>query len=121
MSNGLMNQIGSEILYAYIILFIYVCNELAAERESKSREGMKMMGLNDATYYAAWFLLFTGFAVYTAICGTVILGMTVFSNINALYLFLYFMLYAFALFGQAWCIVALLPTPRGAILLAMLF
>jgi hypothetical protein len=30
---------------------------LAEEKESKAREGMKMMGLKDSTYYLGWFIL----------------------------------------------------------------
>ena len=43
--NGFLNNIASFILYGYLIVFVYIANELAGERESKSREGMKMMGL----------------------------------------------------------------------------
>jgi len=73
-----MNTVASEILYAYLIVFIYIANELAGERESKSREGMKMMGLKDSTYYAGWFVLFSIFAVWNALCGTIIFKLTVF-------------------------------------------
>lgn len=119
--NGFMNTIASCIMYAYITVFVYMANELASERESKSREGMKMMGLQDGTYYCGWFLLFTGFSVWSALTGTLIYCSTVFSNINGLFVFLFLVLYSFALFGQAWVIVAILPTPRGAILLVLLF
>lgn len=119
--NSFMNQLASNVMYAYIVVFVYMANELASERESKSREGMKMMGLEDGTYYCGWFLLFTFFSVYNALCGTVIFCLTVFSNINPLFVFLFLVLYSFALFGQAWVIVAILPTPRGAILLVILF
>lgn len=120
-TDSFMNTVASEILYAYLIVFIYIANELAGERESKSREGMKMMGLKDSTYYAGWFVLFSIFAVWNALCGTIIFKLTVFQNINALLLFVFLLLYGFALFGQAWIIVAMLPTTRGANLLVLLF
>ena len=37
-------------------------SKLAEEKESKAREGMKMMGLRDQTYYAAW-VIFLAFLV----------------------------------------------------------
>jgi high-affinity Fe2+/Pb2+ permease len=116
-----MNNIASFILYAFIIVFVYIAVELASERETKSREGMKMMGLQDGTYYLGWFLLFTFFAVYNSLVGTIMLHTTVFQNINPLLLFLFLILYAFSLFGQAWVFVALLPTTRGVILLVILW
>lgn len=98
-TDSFMNTVASEILYAYLIVFIYIANELAAERESKSREGMKMMGLKDGTYYAGWFILFSVFAVWNALTGTLIFCTTVLSNINPLLMFIFLILYGFALFG----------------------
>lgn len=80
-----------------------------------------MMGLQDGTYYTGWFLLYTFFAVYNSLVGTVIFGTTVLGNINPVMIFLFLFLYGFALFGQAWIIVAILPTTRGANLLTILF
>lgn len=94
-----MNQMSSNILYAYLIVFIYITNELAGERESKSREGMKMMGLQDGTYYAGWFILFSGFAIWNALAGTIIFCSTILQNINPIFVFLFLILYGFALFG----------------------
>jgi hypothetical protein len=94
-----MNTTASQILYAYLIVFIYIANELAGERESKSREGMKMMGLQDGTYYAGWFILFAIFAVWNSLCGTIIFHATLMQHINPLLIFLFLFLYGFALFG----------------------
>jgi hypothetical protein len=32
----------------------YITTKLAEEKESKAREGMKMMGLKDGSYYLSW-------------------------------------------------------------------
>jgi uncharacterized membrane protein len=42
----------------YIAPYFYLVSKMASEKESKSKEGMKMMGLNDLTYYLAWFILY---------------------------------------------------------------
>jgi hypothetical protein len=31
---------------------------MANEKESKAKEGMKMMGLTDSTYYISWFITY---------------------------------------------------------------
>jgi hypothetical protein len=36
--------------------------KLSEEKESKAKEGMKMMGLRDTTYYVAW-IIFLAFLV----------------------------------------------------------
>jgi len=40
----------------YLLPLYYMVTKLAEERESRAREGMKMMGLKDGTYFAAWFI-----------------------------------------------------------------
>jgi hypothetical protein len=48
----------------YLLPLYYMVTRLSEEKESKAREGMKMMGLRDRSYYISWFtmnLLLTGF------------------------------------------------------------
>ena len=40
----------------YFLPLYYMITKLAEERESRAREGMKMMGLGDSTYFAGWFI-----------------------------------------------------------------
>ena len=49
------------------IPFFYITSKIASEKESKSKEGMKMMGLNDSTYYLAWFIIYTVISVVTSL------------------------------------------------------
>jgi hypothetical protein len=42
----------------FLIPFYYLTTKIASEKESKAREGMKMMGLNDGTYFLSWYILF---------------------------------------------------------------
>lgn len=80
-----------------------------------------MMGLQDGTYYLGWYILFSIFNFWNALTGTIIFKLTLFANISSLLIFLFLFFYGFALFGQAWIIVAILPTTRGANLLVLLF
>lgn len=45
-------------MFIYLIPFYYLTTKIASEKESKAREGMKMMGLNDSTYFLSWYILF---------------------------------------------------------------
>lgn len=54
-----------------LIPFYYITSKIASEKESKSREGMKMMGLQDSTYFMAWFILFFTISFVTAIIVTI--------------------------------------------------
>jgi hypothetical protein len=46
------------LMFTYLIPLYYICSKLAEEKESKSREGMKMMGLKDSTYFLSWMTTF---------------------------------------------------------------
>ena len=39
----------------FLLPLYYLVTRLSEEKESKAREGMKMMGLADETYYKSWF------------------------------------------------------------------
>jgi hypothetical protein len=40
----------------FLLPLYYLVTRLAEEKESKAREGLKMMGLRDAVYYQSWFV-----------------------------------------------------------------
>jgi hypothetical protein len=54
------------------IPYFYLTSKIASEKESKAKEGMKMMGLRDSTYYLAWFILYMSISVFTSLVVTVI-------------------------------------------------
>lgn len=62
----------------YLIPFYYLTSKIAAEKESKAREGMKMMGLTDSTYYLSWLILYSCIATFTSIIITILCAIGVF-------------------------------------------
>ena len=54
------------------IPYFYLTSKIASEKESKAKEGMKMMGLRDSTYYFAWFILYMSISVFTSLVVTAI-------------------------------------------------
>jgi len=55
------------------IPYLYFIQKIAAEKESKAREGMKMMGLNDSTYYLAWFIVYAVISFVSSLLSTIVL------------------------------------------------
>lgn len=51
---------------------------MASEKESKAKEGMKMMGLNDVTYYVAWFILYLTVSIIVSLLVTIMTFVGVF-------------------------------------------
>ena len=65
-------------MFIYLIPFYYLTSKIAAEKESRSRGGMKMMGLDDSTFFLSWFILFFVISLTTSSFVTLIAGVKVF-------------------------------------------
>jgi hypothetical protein len=103
------------------IPFFYITSKIASEKESKSKEGMKMMGLKDSTYYLAWFILFFLISSITSLIVSLITCFQLFKNLNFFLLFVFFLLYSQTLLGISFIVVAFLPNKRSSALAAVLF
>lgn len=103
------------------IPFFYITSKIASEKESKSKEGMKMMGLNDSTYYLAWFILFFFISFVTSLIVSMITCFQLFKNLSFSLLFMFYMLYSQTLLGISFIVVAFLPNKRSSSIAAVLF
>lgn len=103
-----------------LIPFYYLVSKIASEKESKAREGMKMMGLNDSTYYISWFIVYSLISILTCTILT-IMSTWIFNNIDRSLYFIFCLCYQISLFGWAFIIVSFLPTKRSSSIAATLF
>jgi len=103
-----------------LIPFYYLTSKIAAEKESKAREGMKMMGLTDSTYYLSWFIVYAVIALVTCLLLT-FMSVWIFTNVNKFLYFWFCYIYQMSLFGIAFLIVSFLPTKRSSSIAATLF
>ena len=97
-------------MFTFLIPLYYIVSKLAEEKESKAREGMKMMGLKDFTYYLSWFIFYTVIIIIMSAIMTLLVGLNVFSQSNGLLILILAILYGLSLFGFAIFIVAIIPT-----------
>lgn len=97
-------------MFTFLIPLYYIVSKLAEEKESKSREGMKMMGLKDSSYFLSWFVFYTTIVLFMALVMTGMLSINVFYNSNKFLVFLLAFFYGLSLFGFSVVIVAILPT-----------
>jgi len=105
----------------FLIPFYYITSKIASEKESKAREGMKMMGLQDSTYFLSWFMVHFLISFLTSIIIAICSGLGIFTNISMFLFFVFCMLYSLTLYGWAFCIVSFLPTKRSSGIAATLF
>ena len=87
---------------------------LAEEKESKAREGMKIMGLNDSTYYISWFIFNLIIVTYISFWIVSILQLETFWLSNAWLIFFICVLYGTQFYGFSFTIVGILPTKKAS-------
>jgi len=104
-----------------LIPFFYLIQKIASEKESKAREGMKMMGLEDGSYYVSWFIIFTCIVSVMSLIVTVVLRLGALQNINAGILFIFALLYSQTMYGVAFFFVAIFPTRRTSVIASILY
>jgi len=66
------------MLMMYVPLLYNTVYRIVKERESKSRESMKMMGLTDTPYWLSWFVFYTAQNLLITTLAWVILLINVF-------------------------------------------
>jgi ATP-binding cassette subfamily A (ABC1) protein 3 len=97
-------------MFTFLIPLYYIVSKLAEEKESKSREGMKMMGLKDSSYFLSWIVFYAVIVLFMAIIITAMLSINVFFNSNKFLIFIMAFFYGMSLFGFSVVIVAILPS-----------
>jgi ATP-binding cassette subfamily A (ABC1) protein 3 len=111
--SGLKNNLPFFLIFIYLIPVYYITTKLTEEKESKAREGMKMMGLKDATYYLAWIILNTLIVLVISIIVT-ILQHIVLNNCSFLLIFFLNFFYGLSFLGSILFCSAVLPSARKA-------
>ena len=90
--------LGLFILVAYAFPLSINIYRLIKEKESRAKEIMKMMGLNELNYFLPYFVIFFVFNFFYALCNAFIVKHTMI-YLNSSYLFLFFMLYGFVIYS----------------------
>ena len=108
------------VMSIYLLPLYYLVTKLAEEKESRAREGMKMMGLKDKTYFIAWFIFFLGIITLMSCLLVGTASVKVFSKSNNLLIFLMVVEYGMTLYGQAFILTAFFPSKKTSATIASL-
>ena len=73
------------LLYTFPVL--YILQKAVEEKQNKTRESMRMMGMHDSPYWASWFLVFAMLNFMTSIIMTIGTFWTLFPDSNFFLLF----------------------------------
>ena len=80
-----------------LCLYIY---RMVAEKESRAKEGMKIMGLSEGTYFMSYFLQYLVISIVVSLINTIILHL-IFTKIPFYFLYLVLFLWAMNVFALA--------------------
>ncbi len=92
-----------------MIPLYYFVSKLSEEKESKAREGMKMMGLKDSTYFISWLIFYFVVVVIMGVIMTGMISINIFPYSNKFLFFILTLLYSLTLYGFGIMIVAFIP------------
>jgi len=107
-----------------MVIFINILNTLVAEKESKTRYSMEMMGLKRSVYWLSWTIIYVVYYIvntlFTILFGF-LFGYSFFTNTSFIILFLVFFVYGIAMGAFAMFITTLVKNTRTAILIGISF
>lgn len=89
------------MLLIYILPMYRLISAVVSEKETKARESMKMMGLNDFSYWLSWFVYYTIIVTVISVLVILVLSINVLKYSNRGIVFLFFWIYGMSLFGLA--------------------
>lgn len=98
----------------YLLPLYYLTSRLAEEKESKAREGLKMMGLSDKSYYESVFILNLGLQTYTSLLVILVLQAEVFAESSFLLLLAMCLSYGTQAFGFSLAITSVFGSKKAS-------
>ncbi|KAG2483446.1 hypothetical protein HYH03_017700 [Edaphochlamys debaryana] len=101
------------LVYAFLAPTRAVVGDIVREKELRLREGMRMLGLTEPSYWASWALTHWALlALSGALCAAA--GTYPFANSNVWLMLAFFWLYAAALVAYSYCMSTLFASSRVA-------
>ncbi|CAK63380.1 unnamed protein product (macronuclear) [Paramecium tetraurelia] len=97
----LRGQFGVYLILPLIIIYLRMTYAMIYEKEKKLREGMKMMGLNNTSFYLSWIIQYLIIYTIISILATILLSGIVFTHTDGFVLFLNYWLFCIVLIFQS--------------------
>ena len=98
----------------YLLPLYYMVTKLAEEKESRGREGMIMMGMQQETYFIAWFIFLAIVVTGMSLVLVLAASLKIFVQSNLVFVFAMCILYGLTMYGFGFIIVAIFPTKKSS-------
>lgn len=102
------------MLLIYILPMYRLISNVVAEKESRARESMKMMGLTDFSYWLSWAVYYFIIVTLISVLVLIVLSFNVIKYSNKGLIFVFFWVYGLSLFGLAIFLQAFFSKARVA-------
>jgi len=113
--------ISSTLGIFYMLSFLYpvsrIIRALVLEKETRIKEGMKMMGLTDSAYNLSWLITTFIQMTFVSILITLVTGSSVFEYSNKVYVFIYFEAFSLAVINMCFLLSTFFSRSKSASLL----
>lgn len=107
------------IVIAYLSSLIIVVFRMIKDKETKVKEGMKIMGLTESSYFFSWLIYYVCLNTFHAIFNAAIL-MGLFKFVSFGYIFIFFWLYGMCIFAMGYFFQSLIDKTRIAMIISIL-
>ena len=112
-------MLGFCMIIAYSLPLTINLYRLVKEKESRVKEGMKIMGLKETAYFLSYFIIYLFINLFYAICNTFLLnkGMV---YVEKLYIFIFLYLFGLVIYSLIYFFQSFLERTRLAIIVSLL-
>ena len=107
------------IIIAYMCPLCLYVYRMVSEKENKSKEGMKIMGLEEGTYFLSYFIQYFIISLIDSIINTVLLCY-IFTKVPFYFLFLIVFLWTMDVFAMIYFFQSFIDKTRVALILSLL-
>ena len=107
------------IVIAYMCPLCLYVYKMVGEKENKSKEGMKIMGLGEGTYFLSYFIQYFIIAFIDSIINTIFMSL-LFKKIPFIFLFLLLFLWTMDVFALIFFFQSFIDKTRVALILSLL-
>ena len=111
--------LGFFVLIAYALPLSINIYRLVKEKESRAKEGMKIMGLKESTYFLSYFIIFLFMNLIYSICNAFLMNLGM-KYVEVIYLFIFFFLYGLVIYSLIYFFQSFLEKTRLAIIVSLL-
>ena len=107
------------LIIAYMCPLCLYVYRMVGEKENKSKEGMKIMGLSEDTYFLSYFIQYVVITLIDSIINTIILAF-IFTKVPFYFLFIILLLWTLDLFAMIYFFQSFLDSTRVALVISIL-